>query len=221
MKNLKEVTERICMVEEGIKQYIKVTANQTLDIKNNSYTPKKETKLYVYDSAKDPKELPIDGDVTSKYNTNKSMTQKSLESMQSNTTKKYMSVKEKIKIITDLNKKIPDIEFSDKDKEILRKLELEHEKNIKNSAASSAHSSMTEAYEKEDVHMQINSTEKPKTKLSVRPKQCVSIETKIFIIIFFYIIMKLVCVFTLLFLFYSYHLLLEKEKFLLQDYKEW
>lgn len=202
MKNLKEVTERMCSVEEGIKQYIKVTANQTLDIKNNSYTPKKETKLYVYDPAKDPKELPINGDVTfSKYNTNKSMTQKSLESMQSNTTTKYMSVKEKIKTITDLNKKIPDIEFSDKDKEILRKLELEHEKNIKNNIASSAHSSITEVCEKEDVHMQINSTEKPKTKLSVRPKQCVSIGTKIFIYhTFLYRYEIGMCIYTIIFI---------------------
>ncbi|XP_011869571.1 PREDICTED: aarF domain-containing protein kinase 4 isoform X2 [Vollenhovia emeryi] len=162
MKDLKEVTERISVVEEGIKQYIKITANQTLDIKNNGYTPKKERKLYVYDTAKDPKELSIDGDVTvAKYNTDKSM-------------KKYMSVKEKIQTITNLDKEIPDIEFSDKDKEILRKLELEHEKNIKNSVSSSANSSITEAHEKECVHTQMNSIERPNTKLSVRPKQCLS-----------------------------------------------
>lgn len=177
MKDLKEVTERISVVEEGIKQYIKITASQTLDIKNNNYIPKKETKLYVYDTAKDPKELPIDGDVMlPKYNTNKSMIQKSLkrEGIQNNATKKYMSVKEKIKTIINSDKEIPDIEFSDKDKEILRKLELEHEKNIKNRIASS---SIIKAQEKEhanDVH--INSEERPKVKLSVRPKQCVSIE---------------------------------------------
>ncbi|XP_011689242.1 PREDICTED: aarF domain-containing protein kinase 4 isoform X2 [Wasmannia auropunctata] len=176
MKDLKEVTERISMVEEGIKQYIKVTASQTLNIKNNGRTPKKETKLYVYDTAKDPKELPINGDVTKlpKYNTSKSRTKKSLEDTQNNTTKKYMSVKEKIKTITNSDKEIPNIEFSDKDKEILRRLELEHEKNIKNRVTNSAHSSVIKVHEKERIHMEMNSKERPKAKLSVRPKQCLS-----------------------------------------------
>lgn len=172
IKDLKEATERISVVEEGIKQYIKITS-QTLDIKNDGYTPKKKTKLYVYDAAKDPKEVPIDEDVTlPKYNIKKSMTQEPLKGMQNNTKKKYMSVKEKI-AITNLNKEIPDIEFSDKDKELLRKLELEHEKNIKNSVTSSH--SITKEHEKERVSTQVNSVEKPKAKLSVKPKQCVSI----------------------------------------------
>lgn len=173
---MKEITERISVVEKSIKQYIKVTASQTLDIKINDYTLKKETKLYVYNNAKDPKELPIDEDVMlSKCNIDKSITQKSLKGMQNDTTKKYMSVKEKIKTISNLDKdEIPDIEFSDKDKEILKKLELEHEKNIKNRIVSSAYFSTIKAYEKEHVHMEMNSKERPKAKLSVRPKQCVS-----------------------------------------------
>jgi len=173
---LKEITERISVVEKGIKQYIKVTANQTFDIKNNDYTPKKEIKLYVYNTAKDPKELPIDGDVIlPKHNIDKSITQKSLKDMQNDTTKKYMSIKEKIKTISNLDKdEIPDLEFSDKDKEILRKLELEHEKKIKNRIISSACSTI-KTYEKENIHIEMDSKEKPKAKLSVRPKQCVSI----------------------------------------------
>ncbi|XP_077259868.1 ubiquinone biosynthesis protein COQ8, mitochondrial isoform X1 [Temnothorax americanus] len=176
MRDLKEVTERISVVEEGIKQYIKITASQTLDIKNNGYIPKKETKLYVYDTAKDPKELPIDEEVTHalpKYDTDESITQEPLTGIRNNATKKYTSVKEKIKTITKLE--IPDIEFSEKDKEILRKLELEYEKNTKNSIeASSAYSSIIKVHEKEDVHTQMNSIEKPKTKLLVRPKQYLS-----------------------------------------------
>ncbi|XP_018401944.1 PREDICTED: aarF domain-containing protein kinase 4 [Cyphomyrmex costatus] len=175
IRDMKKVTEHISVIEKGIEQYIKVTTNRTLDIKSNGYTPKKETKLYVYNTAKDPKELPIDEDVISpKCNINKSITQKSLESMQNNATKKYMSVKEKIKTISNLDKdEIPDIEFSDKDKEILRKLELEHEKNIKNKMMSSNCSTIKE-YEKKRVHMEINSKERSKPKLSVRPKQCLS-----------------------------------------------
>ncbi|KYQ58965.1 Chaperone activity of bc1 complex-like, mitochondrial [Trachymyrmex zeteki] len=180
IKDLKEITERISVVEKSIKQYIKVTASQTLDIKINDYTLKKETKLYVYNNAKDPKELPIDEDVMlSKCNIDKSITQKSLKGMQNDTTKKYMSVKEKIKTISNLDKdEIPDIEFSDKDKEILKKLELEHEKNIKNRIVSSAYFSTIKAYEKEHVHMEMNSKERPKAKLSVRPKQCLSSTAK-------------------------------------------
>lgn len=154
MKDLKDVVERINVIEEGIKQYIKVKASQTLDIKDNSFFLKKETKLYVYDTAKDPKELPIDGDVIlPKYNTSKSTTQKSLEGIQNNATRKYMSAKEKIETITNIDKEIPDIEFFDKNKELLRKLELEYEKNIKNKVASSAHSSTIKAHEEERVHM--------------------------------------------------------------------
>ncbi|KYN40731.1 Chaperone activity of bc1 complex-like, mitochondrial [Trachymyrmex septentrionalis] len=176
IKDLREITERINVVEKGIKQYIKITANQILDIKSNDYIPKKESKLYVYNTAKDPKELPIDGDVIlPKRNIDKSITEKSLKGMQNDTTKKYMSVKEKIKTISNLDKdEIPDLEFSDKDKEILRKLELEHEKKIKNSIISSAYSSTVKTYEKENVHVEMNSKEKPKAKLSVRPKQCLS-----------------------------------------------
>jgi len=177
MKDLKEVTERVSVVEEGIKQYFKVILSQTLDITNNVHIPKKETKLYVYDIAKDPKKLPIDGDVIlPKYNSSKSVTQRSLRDMQNSTRKKYMSVKEKIKIITNSDKEIPEIEFSDKDKETLRKLELEHEKNIKNRVTNFSCSSTIKINEKECIHTQINFKERPKAKLSVRPKQCVSVK---------------------------------------------
>lgn len=153
MKDLKDVVEHINVIEEGIKQYIKVTASQTLNIKDNSYILKKETKLYVYDTAKDPKELPIDGDVIlPKYNTSKSTIQKSLKGIQNNATRKYMSVKEKIETITNIDKEILDIEFFDKDKELLRKLELEYEKNIKNKVASSARPFTIKAHEEERVH---------------------------------------------------------------------
>lgn len=72
--------------------------------------------------------------------------------MQNNATRKYMSVKEKIETIINIDKEIPDIEFSDKDKELLRKLKLEHEKNIKNKIASSAPPSTIKAHEEERVH---------------------------------------------------------------------
>lgn len=162
------------MVKEGVRQYVKIIAGQSLGIKNNGYTIKK-AKLHVYNAAKDPKELPPDKDITlPKYDDSKTI-KKSSQNVQ-NTTRKYMTVKEKIETITTLDKEIPQIELSDKDKEILRKLELEHEKNIKNKVASSIPSSTINIPEKECVNIQIEPKERPKIKLSVRPKQLVNIK---------------------------------------------
>lgn len=174
---MKEVTERASVVEEGIRQYIKIIARQSLGMKNDAYAPKKEAKLYVHNAAKDPKELPIDKDVAlPKYDSSKFIIEKSSEGIQKNTTWKYMTVKEKIETIATSDKEIPQIELSDKDKEILRKLELEHEKNIKNKVASSISSSTIKTSEKERVHTQTEPKERPKAKLSVKPKQLVSIK---------------------------------------------
>ncbi|KMQ96648.1 chaperone activity of bc1 complex- mitochondrial-like protein, partial [Lasius niger] len=174
-KDLKEVTERASVVEEGIRQYIKIIARQSLGMKNDAYAPKKEAKLHVHNAAKDPKELPIDKDVAlPKYDSSKFIIEKSSEGIQKNTTWKYMTVKEKIETIATSDKEIPQIELSDKDKEILRKLELEHEKNIKNKVASSISSSTIKTSEKERVHTQTEPKERPKAKLSVKPKQLLS-----------------------------------------------
>ncbi|XP_072760619.1 atypical kinase COQ8B, mitochondrial [Anoplolepis gracilipes] len=180
VKDLKEITERASVVEEGIRQYIKIITNQSLGIKNDEYPPKKEAKLHVYNAAKDPKELPIDKDVNlPKYDNNKFTIEKSLEDVQNNTTWKYMTVKEKIETIATSDKEIPQIKLSDKDKEILRKLELEHEKNIKSKKdASSISSSTIKTPKKESINKkqenQTESKERPKAKLSVKPKQLLS-----------------------------------------------
>lgn len=174
-KDLKEAAERVNVVEEGIRQYIKIIASQSLGMKNDAYAPKKEAKLHVYNAAKDPKEVPIDKDVTlPKYDSSKFTIEKSSEGAQNNTTWKYMTVKEKIETIATSDKEIPQIELSDKDKEILRKLELEHEKNIKNRVASSISSSTIKTPEEERVDTQTESKERPKAKLSVKPKQLLS-----------------------------------------------
>jgi len=39
---LQEASERVCVVEEGIRQYVKIITNQTLNMKNDDYVPKKE-----------------------------------------------------------------------------------------------------------------------------------------------------------------------------------
>ncbi|XP_029156008.1 atypical kinase COQ8B, mitochondrial [Nylanderia fulva] len=177
VKDLKEVTERASVVEEGIRQYIKIIASQSLGVKNDAYSPKKETKLYVYNAAKDPKEKTIVKDVASpRYNSSEFTTEKTSGGIQNNTARKYMTVKEKIETIAS-DKEIPQIELSDKDKEILRKLELEHEKNIRNKDASSIFTSTNQlkTSEKECVHQaQIEPKEKLKAKLSVKSKQLLS-----------------------------------------------
>lgn len=168
--------ERVSVVEEGIRQYIKVNVSQTLDVKNNAYVPEKETRLHVYNVAKDPKELPIAKDITvSKHGTNKPASQRDLKDSQNKDMAwKYMTVKEKIQTITSTNNWIPDIELSSKDKEILRKLELEHEKNINSAAVDLTSLSTTKIQEKEHVHTKAEPKEKLKSKISVKPKQSVS-----------------------------------------------
>ncbi|KAM0724468.1 Atypical kinase COQ8B, mitochondrial [Formica fusca] len=174
-KDLKEATERVSVVEKGIRQYIKIIASQNLGIKNDDYAPKKKAKLHVYNAAKDPKELPIDKDVTlPKHASSKFTIEKSSEGVQNNTTWKYMTVKEKIETIATSDKEIPQIELSDKDKEILRKLELEHEKNIKNKVANSTSSSTINTPEKKCPNIQTEPKERPKAKLTVKPKQLLS-----------------------------------------------
>lgn len=173
---MKEATERVSVVEKGIRQYIKIIASQNLGIKNDDYAPKKKAKLHVYNAAKDPKELPIDKDITlPKHDSSKFTIEKSSEGVQNNTTWKYMTVKEKIETIATSDKEIPQIELSDKDKEILRKLELEHEKNIKNKVANSTSSSTIKTPEKKCANIQTEPKERPKAKLTVKPKQLVSI----------------------------------------------
>ncbi|KAH0947374.1 hypothetical protein HN011_008333 [Eciton burchellii] len=178
VKDLKDVTERIYTVEEGIKQYAKIMVTQALGMKTNTYVPRKETKLYVYNSAKDPKELSTfhlcDDNITERqYDTNKSITQQSLEDEQDNSsTWKYRTVKEKIQTITNSSKEIPDIKLSDKDKKILKKLELEHEKNIKNhTVKNSVSSSIIKTDEKKNISTKPK--ERPTVK-SVKPKHTLS-----------------------------------------------
>ncbi|XP_070163350.1 atypical kinase COQ8B, mitochondrial [Polyergus mexicanus] len=173
-KDLKEVTERVSVVEKGIRQYIKIIASQNLGIKDNDYSLKKKAKLHVYNAAKDPKEVPINKDVTlPKHDSSKFTIEKS-SGVQNNTTWKYMTVKEKIETIATSDKEIPQIELSDKDKEILRKLELEHEKNIKNKVTNSTSSSTIKTPEKKCANTQTEPKERPKAKLTVKPKQLLS-----------------------------------------------
>ncbi|XP_032685047.1 atypical kinase COQ8B, mitochondrial [Odontomachus brunneus] len=176
VENLKEVVERVSIVEEGISKYITINVSQILGIKDAACVPEKKTKLHVYNVAKDPKELPVTEDITTlKHDNSKPVFQKALKDTQNNNmTWKYMTVKEKIQTITTLNNQIPDIELSSKDKEMFRKLELEHEKNMKSKAVDSVPLSTYKAQKKEHIYTEVESEEKLKSKLPVKPKQSLS-----------------------------------------------
>lgn len=216
---MKEIAERASVVEKGIRQYIIIKAGQSFDVKNYTYIPKKGTKLHVYNAAKDPKEMSIDENIIAKYDTDSSVPHSSPKNIQDNTTWNYMTVKEKIQTITNSNKEIPDIELSDKDKEILRKLELEHEKNINNQISTST-STCIKAQKKDDTNAQVAYLEKPKLKLTARPKQSVSIKIKIYVSTSYYYYIYLVKYVLIFNSYYSCRLLQKKKKFLQQDYKE-
>ncbi|XP_017759390.1 PREDICTED: aarF domain-containing protein kinase 4 [Eufriesea mexicana] len=111
IEEFKEVAERINVIEKGIIEYIKLKTKTAVGIPPNVDKPIKssKTKLYVYNPAKDPKEITTDMDISN-----------------------VKSVKEKIETISKLESEVPKIVLSEKDKAILKKLELEHERNIKN-----------------------------------------------------------------------------------------
>lgn len=146
-KDLKEFAERFYVIEKGLAEYSKVRLEEIFNTKNISELLNKDLsdlkqKLHVYNLAKDPKELlyktnsstEIEQPVSVTASTSKTPTSSNNQSTQilnesiSRTSPiKYSSVKEKIQVITE----IPNIELSEKDKAVLRKLEHEHEEKIK------------------------------------------------------------------------------------------
>ncbi|XP_071869995.1 ubiquinone biosynthesis protein COQ8, mitochondrial isoform X2 [Bombus fervidus] len=134
------------------------------------------TKLHVYNPAKDPKEIIIEMDIPIVKPDNEN----DIRSKQDKPLKKYSTVKEKIETISKLEHEIPKIELSEKDKAILKKLELEHEKNIKSqNMKQDVSNTIKTDFEKlknmATENMKVaseNSQVKPKP--SVRPKQTLS-----------------------------------------------
>lgn len=130
--------ERILVVEKGFAQYAKIKGTEvvggTFKYESN-FTGK---KLEFSDPAKDPREVPLTNTKENSTSTeetvqNFSESKGKKDNEAPSKPKKYSSVKEKIEKISHLNNEIPNIELSDKDKKILRKLELEHEKKIQQS----------------------------------------------------------------------------------------
>ncbi|XP_033336372.2 ubiquinone biosynthesis protein COQ8, mitochondrial [Megalopta genalis] len=176
---LKEVVERLNVVEKGLMEFVKIKSNKMIGTSSDPYdsTPIQKTKLYAYNIAKDPKEVSIEPDIINeKQNITSASTTNTQEKQDRPTIRKYTTVKEKIETMTKLENKIPMIELSDKDKEILRRLELEHEKN------------KTYDTPKENTIKEIDSEikqeslkvvpEKPQVRPSVKPKQTLSPNAK-------------------------------------------
>ncbi|CAL7945578.1 unnamed protein product [Xylocopa violacea] len=181
-KELQEVAERINVVEKGIIEFMKLKTRETtgVSLDQNEYVnniKSKKTKLYVYNSAKDPREVPIEMDISSL----KSNSGSNVQEIEDKHFKKYTTVKEKIETISKLDSEIPKIELSEKDKAILRRLELEHEKNIKepnDKKEDNVPKSGTETFVMESASVTSNNTSQVKSKPSVRPKQTLSPSAK-------------------------------------------
>lgn len=210
---LKNTLSRLNVVEKGMTQYIKTRTNRAFNIADDDYKPTvHKTKLYVYNPAKDPKEISID----EKHMSIKSdLKQTVSEDNFQNTftaTKKYATVKEKIETITKMENVVPKIELSRKEKEILHKLELEHEKaerkQIPENVLSSQNVNDKTEVKQNDVNTSKAST-KPHIKPSIKPKQSVSIIYNTFSTFYIYIYH------------YSFQQLQKRERSLLQDFKEW
>ncbi|XP_017888083.1 atypical kinase COQ8B, mitochondrial isoform X2 [Ceratina calcarata] len=177
-KELREVAERINVVEKGIIEFAKLrTAEITgmpLDLSEPVKTGK--TKLHVYNPAKDPKEVVVEMDVTSgKPNLD-------IKEKQEKPLKKYTTVKEKIETIS-LDNEIPKIELSEREKEILRRLELEHEKTMKSQRVKEhvpKPDSGTMAHKVTEDAKVISNSSSPqvKPKPSARPKQTLAPNAK-------------------------------------------
>lgn len=175
------MTERINVVEKGIIEFLKLKTKEVAGMPIDPDKPIKstKTKLHVYNPAKDPKEIIIEMDIPNVKPDNEN----DIQSKQDKPLKKYSTVKEKIETISKLEHEIPKIELSEKDKAILKKLELEHEKNIKSQNMKQDVSNtlktdfeILENKATENMKVALESSQ-VKPKPSVRPKQTVSLFT--------------------------------------------
>lgn len=135
------------------------------------------TELLVYNRAKDPKEVSIDMPLTkTKESGSYKVEQEKLDAISQ---KRYVTVKEKIETLSP-ETDIPQIELSEKDKAILRRLELEHEQKIKSQTTElRVEDKNNLQISKKAVHQNDNAIpEKQKIKPCVKPKQTLAPNAK-------------------------------------------
>ncbi|XP_008557929.1 atypical kinase COQ8B, mitochondrial [Microplitis demolitor] len=168
----KELIDRISVIEKGIRELTKQTTSEITGIpladRNLS-----DKKLQVVNPAKDPREIKINErksvDNFESVTINEAEPEKIVE-----IPLKYSSVKEKIEIVGSIDKTIPKIELSDKDKKLLRKLELEYEKKITDVTNNTLEYSKSDESSKSS---QFNSIE-PKIKPVIKPRITLSTEAR-------------------------------------------
>ncbi|XP_043280550.1 atypical kinase COQ8B, mitochondrial [Venturia canescens] len=183
----KELVERLCVVEKGISQYTKFRLSHSVGFPEykNSESQSTDVKLEIFDPAKDPREIKASQSSEAAKISEKPESFRSSGSSEPQEIppqKKYTSVKEKIETIR-IDKNIPKIELSEKDKRVLRDLELEHEKKIsreasRNSLDSSTDQQSSEAKEKTPKVLKNITTEKVLSKPTARPRQTLSSNSK-------------------------------------------
>lgn len=165
--------ERLCVVEKGISEYTKFRLSHTIGFPEykTSENQSNDVKLEIFDPAKDPREIKTSQSSESAIKSEKP------ESRDKPPQKKYASVKEKIETIK-IDKNIPKIELSEKDKRVLRDLELEHERKIsrevsRNSPDSSTNSQTLEVEEKTPNVVKKVAADQASSKPTARPRQTV------------------------------------------------
>lgn len=179
MTEAKEIVDRLRVVERGVTEYTKHRAREIGGVPDaGSHEGVKGVKLEIVDPAKDARVVKLDRDgerATSKP----TVARAQFKAAAASATKKYASVKEKIETIT-IDESIPKIELSEKDKRMLRDLELEHEKRINREASTTpADSSMSVdsdkiAADKPKVEEKLRN-EKNTARPTARPRQTVSL----------------------------------------------
>ncbi|XP_063985754.1 atypical kinase COQ8B, mitochondrial [Diachasmimorpha longicaudata] len=170
LSSVQELFNRVLVVEKGISEFAKQFTNEGTNSasysQNLKYGP---ADLEIYHPARDPRER------VHRKNSDKPSDENVV-----NVSRKYSSVKEKIDTIGGYEKMIPKIELTKKEKEVLRKLEIEHEINVKTREAVMVEPKVVRVEVKneknlQDVEQKIfmakkNSTIKP----MIKPKQTLS-----------------------------------------------
>lgn len=186
-EELKETIERLSVVEKGVSQYIRIKAGDIFGVLGSSRYEKQsnDTKLHVFDPSKDPEEIPIDkckANVETQNVTNQTSPKDNIVMHNDGMSvpKKYMSVKEKIETIATVDKTVPTIELSDKEKKLLKKLELEYENKIKKQSVEQNLNSkpMETEMKRGNENMESKKNKESIVKPSVRPKQTLSSSAK-------------------------------------------
>ncbi|XP_015120829.1 atypical kinase COQ8B, mitochondrial [Diachasma alloeum] len=125
LSSVQELLNRVLVVEKGISELAKHFTSEITNSPAHPQNAKPEPpNLEIYHPAKDPRETAP-----------RENSQKLSDENVVNISREYSSVKEKIETIRGHEKIIPKIELTNKDKELLRKLEIEHEIKTKTKEA--------------------------------------------------------------------------------------